>query len=140
MEYPLDHQGTQAPPPRQGSNPWGGLISGKHVSCEDIYFCLSEPVISLYKGNVTYLQSSLNYATDSFPFPNVGFRGDLFNFLGKNRFGHRCIDVCDFFVSFLDTNYETELRKLIWIIASVFEVLYRCLVMFCCHVFWKVGF
>ena len=56
------------------------LVAGKHVSCADIYFCLSEPVISLYKGNVTYLQSSLNYAKDSIPFPDVGFLGGLFNF------------------------------------------------------------
>ena len=56
------------------------LISGKHESCEDIYFCFSEPVTSLYKGNVTYLQSSLNYATDSISFPTVVFLRGMFNF------------------------------------------------------------
>ena len=57
------------------------LVSGKYHSCEDIYFCLSEPVISLYKGNVTYIQSSLEYAQDSIQFPDLGgFLGGIFNF------------------------------------------------------------
>ena len=57
------------------------LTSGKYESCMDVYICLEKPVITLYRGNITFARQSLNYAPDKFTLPSFSdIFGGFFSF------------------------------------------------------------
>ena len=63
------------------------LASGIHKSCESIEFCLEEPVIKLYQGNV----SSVFVKPDSVSGMELGFGGWLSNFFSFSWLGKGAI-------------------------------------------------